>query len=182
MYKNFLTVLSNLKYFYYNKYVVKSHCLSADSKDLKQGEWYDLSDRLLPCIFNELKNFVEIELAYTYFTYSSVNEGKKSRKALPFNKFNKDFNRYPELGLKYLKWQSEFVWTEEELGKDHPDLGSPTTQALNALEVISLYKWWTTVYPLRKKHNLSLDEQKQYEKEDDQMMIRLINIRVSLKI
>jgi hypothetical protein len=211
--------LYDIKYYVNNRWVTRTNSLTAHAKDIKPGQWQDVGNRFLPCLFNELVDFVEIETAW-----SQIAWGEKEDTA----KYNPPFYasgwwrwrtwRCPQAGLDNLKWQSELIHNEEYC-KDQPYYMKPTPQAVKALEILALYTWWTEVYPNRPdaydasgwteyceasrlsnggKINWSSDKSPElkkqsskahkalqkleadYEKEDTDMMIRLIKVRHGL--
>lgn len=212
----------SLKYYINNRWVTRTHALTADPKDSPRGQWKDLGNRFLPCMFNELVNYVEIELAWWHIAWSDKDERKKYN--VPFwatGWWRWRTWRCPQAGMDNLEWQCNLVWTEDQVGKDSPDCGKPTRQAIAAKEIIELYNWWTKVRPNRpdpydasgwteicnqKRQLEETDDvpffatttdpkqrkieyaalkklkkmEAQYEKEDEQMMIRLIKIKDSL--
>ena len=209
----------DIKYYINNRWVTRTHSLTAHPKDIRPGQWCDVGNRFLPCLFNELVDFVEIETAWSHIAW-----GEKEDTA----KYNPPFYasgwwrwrtwRCPQAGLDNLKWQSELIHNEDYC-KDEPYYMKPTPQAVKALELLALYKWWTEVYPNRPdaydasgwtqyceasrlsnggKINWSSDKspalkkqsskahkalqklEADYEKEDTEMMIRLIKVRHGL--
>ena len=211
--------LYDIKYYVNNRWVTRTNSLTAHAKDIKPGQWQDVGNRFLPCLFNELVDFVEIETAW-----SQIAWGEKEDTA----KYNPPFYasgwwrwrtwRCPQAGLDNLKWQSELIHNEDYC-KDQPYYMKPTPQAVKALEILALYTWWTEVYPNRPdayevsgwtdyceasrlsnggKINWSSDKspalkkqsskahkalqklEADYEKEDTDMMIRLIKVRHGL--
>ncbi len=211
--------LYDVKYYINNRWISRTHSLTAHPRDIKPGRWCDVGNRFLPCLFNELVDFVEVELAWWHLAW----EGKEARKQynMPWwasGWWRVRLWRCPQAGLDNLKWQSELVWKEEECAPGSKNIGKPTPQAEKAIEILALYKWWTEVYPtrpdphdasgwsaycrekealndgrlfgsketseLRKKGDKSLKLlrkiEQQYEREDEQMMIRLIKIRNGL--
>ncbi len=199
----------DVKYYINNRWVTRTHALTASPRDIPRGEWRDVGNRFLPCLFNELQEFVETELAWWHIAWD--NEAKEKFKA-PFwarGWFRWRVWRCPEAGLENLEWQ---------MALKHDD-GTPTQQAQNAREIYELYTWWTQIYHERpdpydvsgwsaicdeasqanggkmsifgnlpphlqgaKKQAFdSVDKiERDYEQEDEQMMIRLIKIRNSL--
>lgn len=172
----------------YDKY----HVLKTD---LKPG-YYDIDTRILHSNFSLLVDFVEIEKASLQYFFASYEEAKnKSR--VSFNKLTKEQKK--ELGLQYLNWEIE---NDEEF--------FPKQQKVSAKEIKNLYLWWTEVRPSRidpyDKYEEELDKmssplgtmsekdkkklinlykkigklEDQYEKEDDAMLIRLMNVRRNL--
>ena len=141
--------LHAIKYYINNRYITHTHCLTAHPSDIKPGEWRDVGNRFLPCLFNELRDFVEVELAWWHLAW---NEGDRAKYNMPWwavGWWRVRLWRCPQAGLDNLKWQSELVWTADEFGEDSPDIGKPTYQAEKALEILALYKWWMEVYPNR---------------------------------
>jgi hypothetical protein len=211
--------LYDIKYYINNRWITRTHSLNAHPRDIKPGTWCDVGNRFLPCLFNELVDFVEVELAWWHLAWDKEARAKYNAPWWRFGWWNMRLWRCPQAGLDNLKWQSELVWQEEECEPGSPKIGKPTYQAEKALEILALYKWWTEVYPnrpdphdaggwteycrlkreadgeenffcetkdpklkkmgnqaLKRSHNI----EQQYEREDEQMMIRLIKVRNSL--
>lgn len=208
--------LNDLRYYINNRWVSRSHSLTAHPRDIKPGQWQDVGNRFLPCLFNELVDFVEIETAWHNCMWS--DEARK--------KFNVPWYRSswlrlrtwrcPEAGLAHLNWASTLT-NEDFLDDVEKSEAVPTYQAKAAKEIIELYTWWTTTYrnrpdpyelsgwtdyceQSRKNNNGKLSwtshndtpelrelskkaqaalmaTEEAYEKEDTEMMIRLIKIR-----
>jgi hypothetical protein len=209
--------LYDIKYYINNRFVTRTHSLTAHPRDIKPGQWQDVGNRFLPCLFNELVDFVEIETAWSHIAWSDTQE-----------KYNPPFYakgwwrwrtwRCPAAGIDNLIWQISLIHNEEYC-KDEPYYMKPTPQAVKAQEILDLYKWWTEVYPkrpdphdasgwtaycelsrlsnggkinwgtdkspeLKKASKLAHKELQKieaaYEKEDTDMMIRLIKVRHGL--
>ena len=138
-----------LKYYVNNRWVTRTHALTAHPRDIKPGDWCDVGNRFLPCLFNELRDFVEVELAWWHIAWDSGSERKKYN--APFwatGWFRWRTWRCPQAGLDNLAWQMKLT-NEEFLEDDQKHLAEPTYQANNAKEILALYKWWTEVYPNR---------------------------------
>jgi hypothetical protein len=143
--------LYDAKYYINNRWVTRTHALTAHARDIKPGEWRDVGNRFLPCLFNELVEFVEVEQAW-----SSIAWGDKEARA----KYDPPFWatgwwrwrtwRCPQAGIDHLDWAMSLV-CDKDWGTDEtsPDFGKPTSQAIRAKEIKELYTWWTTVYPAR---------------------------------
>ena len=141
--------LYNIKYYINNRYITKTHSLTAHPRDIKPGQWQDVGYRFLPCLFNELVNYVEVELAWWHLIWEDKEKRKKYNAPWwRFGWWNMRLWRCKQAGLDNLQWQSELVWQEEEVS-DPQLVGKPTYQAEKAKEVLELYKWWTEVYPNR---------------------------------
>lgn len=140
--------LHALKYYINNRWVTRTHSLTAHPRDIKPGTWCDVGNRFLPCLFNELQDFVEVELAWWHIAWAEKDEKKKYN--APFwatGWFRWRTWRCPQAGLDNLKWQSELRWGENEgFEPGDPNIGKPTPQAERALEILALYEWWTEVY------------------------------------
>jgi hypothetical protein len=109
-----------------------------------------VGNRFLPCLFNELVDFVELELAWWHLVWEKKEERKKYN--MPWwavGWWRVRTWRCPQAGLDNLAWQSSLVkdgqWTKE----DDPEFGQPTPQAVNAKEILDLYTWWTVERPKR---------------------------------
>ena len=55
--------INDVRYYINNRWVTKTHALTAHPSDIPRGQWRDVGNRFLPCLFNELVDFVEIEQA-----------------------------------------------------------------------------------------------------------------------
>jgi hypothetical protein len=210
--------LNDVRYYINNRWVSHSHALTAHPRDIKPGSWSDVGNRFLPCLFNELVDFVEIEQAWHHCMWS---DEAKTEFEVPW--WRSGWLRWrtwrcPEAGMEYLKWASTLT-NEEFLDKDKKHEAVPTYQATSAKEIIELYTWWTVTYRNRpdpyeasgwtaaceaqreanggklsfstskdpalrktqdKAHKILHKIEKDYAKEDEEMMIRLIKIRESL--
>jgi hypothetical protein len=141
--------IMDIKYWLLNRYVTKSHALTAGPKHIKPGQWQDLGDRILYCLFDELVNFVEIECAWRQVAFCSEEDSAKYN--VPkwgVGILRTRTWRSARAGLDNLEWQADLKFDDEWL-KDDSCYGQPTPQALAAQEILELYKWWTQVYPNR---------------------------------
>jgi hypothetical protein len=135
----------DVKYYINNRWVSRTHSLTAHPRDIKPGQWQDVGNRFLPCLFNELVDFIEIESAWSHIAWS--DEGKKKYKA-PFwasGWFRWRTWRCPQAGIDHLDWAMTLTnsdWCEP----GDPNYGLPTGQALRAKELKELYIWWTVTY------------------------------------
>ena len=213
--------LRSIKYYINNLWVTRTHTLTAHPRDIKRGEWCDVGNRFLPCLFNELQDFVEVELAWWHLIWADKDDRKKYKAPWwNFGWWNLHQWRCPQAGLDNLEWQRNLRWEANEVGDDSDSLGKPTPQAIKAQEILDLYKWWTEVYRNRpdpyeasgwsaycdqvrdehgdglaflsqpkdknlkkqgdKAHKLLRKIEEAYEKEDEEMMIRLIKVRHGL--
>jgi hypothetical protein len=210
--------LNDVRYYINNRWVSHSHALTAHPRDIKPGSWSDVGNRFLPCLFNELVDFVEIEQAWHHCMWS---DEAKTEFEVPW--WRSGWLRWrtwrcPKAGMEYLKWASTLT-NEEFLDEDKKHEAVPTYQATSAKEIIELYTWWTVTYRNRpdpyeasgwtaaceaqreanggklsfstpkdpalrktqdKAHKILHKIEKDYAKEDEEMMIRLIKIRESL--
>lgn len=210
--------LHDIRYYINNRFITRTHCLTAHPRDIERGKWMDVGNRFLPCLFNELVDFVEVEQSWHNVIFDEEAQKKFGapwyRRWLKFRGW-----RNKESGLEYLNWASELRMDDSwGLGPGDKDYGKLTGQAKQAREIKSLYLWWTEVYPNRpdpydasgysevcekirlandgelfmdtkdpklkkqqnRAHKLLHKIEQEYEKEDTEMMIRLIKVRHSL--
>jgi len=135
-----------LKYYINNRFVTHTHRLTAHPRDIKPGEWRDVGNRFLPCLFNELVDFVEVELAWWHLAWSPEERPKYNMPWWAVGWWRVRTWRCPQAGLDNLEWQRQLRWKEEEVGADFKGLGELTPQAVKAQEILDLYTWWTTTY------------------------------------
>jgi hypothetical protein len=138
--------LYDIKYYINNRWVSRTHSLTAHPKDIRPGQWCDVGNRFLPCLFNELVDFVEVELAWWHLAWSPEERSKYNMPWWAVGWWRIRSWRCPQAGLDNLEWQRSLVWKEEEVGEDSKLLGKRTPQAERADEILALYKWWTEVY------------------------------------
>jgi hypothetical protein len=217
--------LYDLKYYINNRFITRTHALTAHPRDIKPGQWCDVGNRFLPCLFNELVDFVEVELAWWHLAWDQENRAKYKAPWYNFGWFRVRGWRSKQAGLDNLEWQRNLRWKEDEVGPDSDNLGQLTPQAVKAQEILDLYNWWTVTRPARpdpyevsgwsalceerrqrriaegkrdsffasmndktpadkkaskKALNTLRKLEAKYEKEDEDMMIRLIKVRHGL--
>jgi hypothetical protein len=142
--------INDIRYYVNNRWVSKSHSLTAHPRDIKPGRWCDVGNRFLPCLFNELVDFVEVEQAWHHVLWD-----KEARAIYNPPWWRSGWLRWrswrsPGAGLAYLDWASSLVCDETwGLEPSSPDYGKPTHQALAAVEIKALYTWWKEVYQNR---------------------------------
>ena len=173
-----------------NRYLDKIHYLKTG---LKPGSYYDLDTRIINGLFNELVDFVEIELAHL----SLWDRTKKY-------KFKN--GRCIEAANDYLDWVCNLKYNEDYLtSPKDKQYGKLTEQAKAYRKIKKLYEWWKNTRPNRvnpycdpqlgdidticdnKKYK---NKKKLYEKvykieqsqedEDTKMLIELMKVRKHL--
>lgn len=142
--------LHDIKYYVNNRWVTRTHSLTAHPQDIKPGQWCDVGSRFLPCLFNELQDYVEVELAWWNIAWDTEARTKYHAPFWAAGWFRWRTWRSPESGLDNLRWQMSIV-AKEDYGLEPSDTGygEPTAQARAAKEIYELYMWWTTVYRQR---------------------------------
>jgi hypothetical protein len=138
----------DVKYYVNNRWVTRTHQLTAHPSNIAPGTWCDVGNRFLPCLFNELRDFVEVELAWWHIAWA--DKSVRDQYAAPFwatGWFRWRSWRCPKAGLDNLDWQMTLV--NDYLSDDHPDRNQSSPQAERAREILALYTWWTEVYPNR---------------------------------
>jgi len=182
-------LLHSLRCYLRNRYVTQTHVLKSD---LKKGEWYDLDTRILHCLFNELVEFVEMELAHL----SKWDQNKKY-------KFKN--GRCVEAAYDYFKWvEKNFdearikASTEPKTSSFYSRRMDSYEMALNDLnrseKIRKLYEWWTKERPNRddplmtitreshgkEYYKLIDDIEQEYTREDTEKLVELIKLRENL--
>ena len=141
--------LYDLKYYINNRWVTHTHALRAHPRDILPGTWMDVGNRFLPCLFNELVDYVEVELAWWQIAWADKDAKAKYR--APF--WSTGWWRWrtwrcPQAGLDNLAWQMTCN-NKDYTAESDPSYGELTPQAHNAKEILALYTWWTVERPLR---------------------------------
>ena len=191
-------VYRTVKTYVRNRYFDKIHYLKTG---LKPGEYYDLDTRILYGLFNELVDFVEIELAHL----SKWDTNKKY-------KFKN--KRCVEAAYDYFSWvENNFEQTKTTVAKEsktgssysyYMDMYYAAINDVNrSRQIKRLYEWWKKERPNRVDpyssrvlcydiddilSNKKTKEQKEimekarlleskYENEDTEMLIELIKLR-----
>jgi hypothetical protein len=143
--------LYSIKYYINNRWVTRTHSLTAHPRDIKPGDWCDVGNRFLPCLFNELVDFVEIESAWSHIAWGSKED--RAKYDPPFwasGWFRWRTWRCPQAGLDHLDWAMTLTSGEDwGLKPDDENFGKPTHQAIKAKELLDLYTWWTVERPKR---------------------------------
>ena len=142
--------LYDVKYYINNRFVSRTHGLTAHPRDIRPGTWCDVGNRFLPCLFNELVDFVEVELAWKNVAFDREAREKFKPPFWAWGWFRWRTWRSPEAGLDHIAWEKALVYDETwgiEPGAEQ--YGQPTHQSQRAAEVEELYRWWTEVYPNR---------------------------------
>lgn len=138
--------LYSVKYYIVNRWIDQAHALVAHKNHIKPGGYCDLDHRILHCLFDELVDFVEIEKAYCNYRWD--DEKRKGMKWWQVGRWRTRTWRSPEAGLQHLEWEASLT-DEEWLADDKKHEAKPTAQAIAAIEIITLYKWWTETYANR---------------------------------
>ena len=157
---------------YFKNRMEHSHCLCSD---LARGEYHDKVELLLHANFQALVEFVEVECASAYYVFYKGMDMKE--------------DRHPHYGLVYLRLESD----ENEVGR---------SEAVR--EILNLYDWWTNHRPARQeplevKTPEAMDSkyglcnlnfvlpyeeivrlENEYQEEDQQMLHRLMDVRMYL--
>jgi hypothetical protein len=159
-------VIYNIKCYIRNRFITQTHNLKSD---LKKGQWYDLDTRILHSLFNELVEFVEIELSHL----SKWDSNKKY-------KFKN--GRCIEAAYDYFEWACNL---SDEYSQQQKE---------DSIKIKELYEWWTKERPNRIDPLMTItkethgkyyfrlinDIEQDYTNEDTAKLIELIKIRGSL--
>ncbi len=140
--------INDVRYYINNRWVTRTHALTAHPRDIKPGEWRDVGNRFLPCLFNELVDFVEIEQAWHTCLWDDEARKKYSPPWWRSGWLRWRTWRSPEAGIAHLKWAMTLT-NEEFLEEGEKHKAEPTYQAKAAQEILELYTWLKEVYPNR---------------------------------
>lgn len=172
-------IYNEIRHYIRNRWIDKTHYLKTG---LKPGRYHELYSRILHGLFNELVDFVEIELAHL-----SLYDCNK--------KYRFKNGRSVEAAYAYFEWASNLKYGEDCCySPDDPDYGKLTPQAEDAIKIKTLYEWWKDERPHRvnpfdiftkethgdKYFKLIDQKEKLYEQEDTNKLIELIKVRESL--
>jgi hypothetical protein len=106
-----------------------------------------VGNRFLPCLFNELVDFVEVELAWWHLAWSPEERHKYNMPWWAVGWWRVRTWRCPQAGLDNLEWQRNLRHSVDDGWEEgDPNIGKPTPQAVKAQEILDLYTWWTTTY------------------------------------
>ena len=193
-------IIDSALYYIRKRFIDQSHVCKTG---FKPGSYNDIPEKILFGMFTQVEELVENEKAWMEYLWSDEN---KYNDLLPFYKkiwpLSKLFRfKNPELGLKYLNWESKLA---------NPETSELTPQALAAIEIMELYNWWKNIRPnredpyilanwedafpsseslfsikfdgedrIKKDRALKIvrETEDQYLKEDDEMLIRLVKVR-----
>jgi hypothetical protein len=85
-----------------------------------------------------------------------------------------------EKGLETHEWEMKLTYDEDwGVLPDDPKYGTLTPQALAAIEQNEIYKWYKTN---KDRKDVDFENEEEYLKQEEEMLIRLIKIRGSLWI
>ena len=140
----------DVKYHMVNRWVTRTHTLTAHPKHIKRGSWCEFDQRVLYCLFDELQNFVEVEQAWHNIAWDKEARARYKTPFWAVGWFRSRTWRCPEAGLDYLNWAGDLKYDEQwGVKESDPRYGQPTPQAEHAREIRALYDWWVNVRPAR---------------------------------
>jgi hypothetical protein len=137
--------INDVRYYINNRWVTRTHALTAHPRDIPRGTWRDVGNRFLPCLMNELVDFVEVEQAWHHVLWDEEAR-KKYKTPWSRNFFRFRTWRCPEAGVDHLKWAMTLTNVDWIAEGETPEL---TYQAKAAREILEIYTWWKEVYPKR---------------------------------
>lgn len=110
-----------------NRWIDKTHMINTG---FKPGGYYEIDQKILHGLFNELVDFVEKDLAHI--------GAYKDKKKYKFKN-----GRCVEAAYEYFRWASKL--------KDIDNKGNKITseQAIVSRKIKKLYEWWTKIRPAR---------------------------------
>jgi len=194
-----LDKLHDFKYYIINRYVTKSHALTSN---LPRGAFYEVDTRIMYCLFDELVNFVEVEKAWLKVVWGNKEDKEKYKvPGWALGPFRTRTWRCPEAGIDYLNWEINDLLTRDtpqgECAKITLELYYWWKNVYNKRQDAMDISGWSD-YCARDRDNILADTkpedkekvdfmlvemdriEKEYEREDEEMLIKLIKIRSSL--
>lgn len=188
--------LRDVRYYINNRWITRTHAMTSN---LKRGQWHEFETRLLHCMFDELVNFVEIEQAWMQVVWGDDSQYKAPwYRSAPFRL---RVWRCPEAGIARLNWAASL---DEQGQPTRQALDAKETLALYhwwkehrpARRDVYEVSGWNDITrevdifddtlsqekkDARTKSMEIMDTlEKRYEREDEEMMIRLVKLRRSL--
>lgn len=140
--------IHSIKYYINNRWVTRTHACTAHPRDIRPGTWHDVGSRFVPCLFNELVDFVEVETAWHHIAWSKEAKEKYHAPFWSHGWFRWRTWRSAEAGVEHLEWAAGLT-NSEYLDPSDPKYNDPTPQARAAREILDLYHWWTQERPAR---------------------------------
>lgn len=136
-----------------NRWIERSHALTAHPTHIRPGSWASLDHRILRSMFDSLVDFVEIDLAAFHTALddkAARTHGRPGTWPVP----RSCRWRSRAAGLAYLERESTLVH-DETSGLDPQDdlFGTPTDQARDAREIRDIYLWYVDERPKRPDPN-----------------------------
>ena len=152
-----------------NRWFQKTHQLTSK---LKKGEWHDLDERILHCLYDSLVEFVEQEVGME----SLERQSKFTGKDWGFEETNPEYNEpvpqalYAQETINLYKW-----WIEDRPQRPDPYEVSGWNNYCDTNSIEQLLS--TTTEEGFKLIEKSRYIEQLYDNEDTEMLIRLIKIR-----
>lgn len=150
-------LISNIEAYVTNRFVDKTHILKTN---LEPGTFYERDTRILHGLFNQLVDYVEIDLAWLYIIFIEETTALPSSSVKSSLLNFKIFERSPEMGVARLC--EEISWKDDPTYTEYSKKNSE-----DAEEILELYTWWKA----RTENDTRVDKI---------MMKRLIDISDSL--
>jgi hypothetical protein len=182
-------VYDSIKTYCRNRFITQTHVLKTG---LKKGQWYDLDYRILHALFNELVDFVEIELAHLsrwdeYKQYKFKNNRCVEAAYDYFKNVEQEHNEAKKLFSKEPKTSAFYASAEDRYEITKQDL-------YRSNKIKELYEWWTKIRPNRDnpidtiteqthgKHYFRLinEIERGYDLEDTDKLVELVRLRSHL--
>lgn len=196
-----MDVLNEIRTYLRMRYVIKSHLIQTN---LKPGEWHEVENQILHGCFSLLVDFVECQKANMQ-VWSQKQKDQPLWRRFPILRWGQ--YRSKEDGIAYLKWEMSlnqdgipdrqakdavdiyqlYLWWTETRPKrvDPYELAGWNKFEEDHPRDRSVFRLTSNITPEEQQELKSIFErvrviEQQYQQEDDEMLIKLIQLRQSL--
>lgn len=158
----------DIKCYINNRWVTRTHALTSSQRDIKRGQWADLGSRFLPCLFNELVQFVEVELNGLDYLDWAISLGDESPAQAAAAREVKELY---------------FWWTDIYQNRPDPMIASGWSAYCETEDSLQIFATDPSMQILSDKDagTIAFDRlnaiEENYKNEDTEMLIRLIRVR-----
>ena len=146
--------------------------------------YYDKDEVLLRVNFQLMVDYVEVELAWMQVIFDKEAAEEYGAPSRWWKRLSGRSWRSELAGLDYLNWACNL--DNPDNGEDEGYREASKSQAEFSRELLLIYAWWKHIRPQRidpwtqKDTTKAFDIEESYDKEDEEMLCRLMKIRKGL--